>query len=40
MKFVNDKNALVFYHNGEMTRIEPWGEDSFRVLSTMLRNFS
>lgn len=40
MKFVNDNGVLVFYHNGEMARIEPWGRDSFRVRSTMLRTFS
>ena len=40
MRFVNDNGALVFYHNGEMTRIEAWGQDSFRVRSTMLGKFS
>lgn len=31
MRFENDNGALVFYHNGEMVRIEAWGNDSFRV---------
>ncbi len=40
MRFVNDNGALVFYHNGEMSKIEAWGQDSFRVRSTMLGKFS
>ena len=40
MKFINDNGALVFYHNGEMCRIEAWGKDSFRVRSTMLGKFT
>lgn len=40
MRFVNDNGALVFYRNGEMTRIEAWGKDSFRIRSTMLGKFT
>lgn len=40
MKFLEDKGALVFYHNGEMGRIEAWGKDSFRVRATMQAKFS
>ena len=40
MKFVNDNGALVFYHQGEMVRIEAWGEDSFRVRSAMASRFT
>lgn len=40
MRFVNDNNALVFYNNGEMARIEAWGKDSLRVRTTMLGKFS
>ncbi len=40
MRFINDNGALVFYHNGEMTRIESWGKDSFRIRSTMLGEFT
>ena len=40
MKFINDNGALVFYHNGEMGRIEAWGTDSFRVRTTMHQEFS
>ena len=40
MKFINDNGALVFYHNGEMGRIEAWGKDSLRVRTTMHREFS
>ncbi len=40
MKFVDDNGALVFYHGGEMTRIEAWGKDSLRVRSTMLGKYS
>jgi len=29
MKFLDDNGALVFYHNGEMGRIEAW----VRILS-------
>ncbi len=40
MKFINDNGALVFYHNGEMGRIEAWGKDSLRVRTTMHQEFS
>nr|WP_314466396.1 TIM-barrel domain-containing protein [uncultured Clostridium sp.] len=40
MKFLNDNGALVFYHNGEMGRIEAWGKDSVRVRTTMLGKFN
>ncbi|MDK2809233.1 MAG: alpha-D-xyloside xylohydrolase [Clostridiales bacterium] len=40
MKFVEDNGALVFYHNGEMGRIEAWGKDSVRVSATMFDKFS
>lgn len=36
MKFVNDNNALMAYHNGELLRIEAWGRDSLRIRATML----
>jgi len=35
MRFENDNGALVFYRNGEMVRIEAWGEDSLRVRAVM-----
>ena len=35
MRFENEGNALVCYHNGEMLRIEAWGRDALRVRSTM-----
>ena len=35
MRFINEGNALVCYHNGEMLRIEAWGRDALRVRSTM-----
>ena len=40
MRFDIQNNALVFYTNGEMCRIEAWGEDSLRVRSTMLGEFT
>lgn len=40
MRFEKDKGALVFYHQRETVRIEPWGKDSFRVRSTMLSKFT
>ncbi|HJA93934.1 MAG TPA: family 31 glucosidase [Candidatus Eisenbergiella merdipullorum] len=40
MRFVNDNGSLVFYHGGEMTRIEAWGKNAFRVRSTMLGKFT
>ncbi len=39
MRFVNDNGALVCYHNGEMVRIEAWGEDSLRVRAVMGSSF-
>ena len=35
MKFTTDGSALLFHHQGEMVRIEPWGQDSLRVRATM-----
>lgn len=35
MIFENENNALVFYHRGEIVRIEAWGKDSLRVRATM-----
>ena len=40
MKFQEDKSALLFFHQGERVRIEPWGEDSLRVRATMLPDFT
>lgn len=40
MRFENDNGALVFYNQGEKVRIEAWGDDSFRVRSTMLSKFT
>ncbi len=40
MRFVKDNTALVFFHQGEQVRIEPWGKDSFRVRAAMSREFS
>lgn len=40
MRFEKDGSALVCFHQGEQLRIEPWGKDSFRVRSTMQRDFS
>lgn len=40
MRFEKADNALVFYHGGEMGRIEAWGKDSFRVRATKLGKFS
>lgn len=40
MRFVNDNGALVCYHNGEMVRIEAWGEDSLRVRAVMGSSFT
>ena len=40
MRFENDNGALVFYRKGETVRIEAWGEDSFRVRSSMSAKFS
>ena len=40
MQFTIENGALVFYLNGEMTRIEAWGKDSLRVRSTMQGAFT
>ena len=40
MRFVKESSALVFFHQGEQVRIEPWGKDALRVRSTMQRQFS
>lgn len=40
MRFVNDNNALIAYHNGEILRIEAWGKDSLRFRATMLGELS
>ena len=40
MKFVNDNGALVFYHMGEIVRIEAWGKDSLRVRATRQGKFT
>lgn len=40
MRFLDDNGALVFFHNGEIGRIEAWGKDSVRVRTTMLGKFS
>lgn len=40
MRFAIEEGALVFYHNGERTRIEAWGKDSLRVRSTMQGKFT
>ena len=40
MRFVKDNTALMFFHQGEQVRIEPWGKDSFRVRATMGRELS
>lgn len=40
MRFEQDNSALVCFHEGERLRIEPWGQDSLRVRSTMQRDFS
>lgn len=39
-KFVNENNALVCYHQGEILRIEAWGKDSLRVRATMQGQFT
>ena len=33
--FLEAKNALVFKKGNETLMIEPWGEDSFRIRSTL-----
>jgi len=40
MEFKNDKGALVVWHQGEMLRIESWGQNAFRVRSTMYHQFT
>ena len=40
MKFEQDGSALLCFHQGERLRIEPWGQNSLRVRSTMGRDFS
>ena len=40
MRFERDESALVFFHQGERVRIEPWGKDSLRVRACMLPDFS
>ena len=40
MRFERDGSALLCFHQGERLRIEPWGQDSLRVRSTMGRDFS
>lgn len=35
MRFESKDGALLCYNNGEILRIEPWGEDSLRVRATM-----
>ncbi len=39
MRFEKENNALIARINGETLRIEPWGEDSLRVRSTMFSSF-
>ncbi len=40
MGFKREGSALVFYHQGERLKIEPWGRDSLRVRATVLRDFT
>lgn len=40
MGFKQEGSALVFYHQGERLKIEPWGRDSLRVRATVLRDFT
>lgn len=40
MRFDQDGSALVFFHQGERVRIEPWGKNSLRVRATMLPAFT
>ena len=40
MRFERDSSALLCFHQAERLRIEPWGQDSLRVRSTMGRDFS
>ena len=40
MRFEEKDGALLAYHQGEMLRIESWGEDSLRVQATKLGGFT
>ncbi len=40
MRFFEENGALVFQHNGERVRIDPWGRDSLRIRATMLSSFT
>ena len=40
MRFEEKEGALLAYHQGEMLRIESWGEDSLRVRATKLGEFT
>ena len=40
MRFEEKDGALLAYHQGEMLRIESWGEDSLRVRATKLGEFT
>ena len=40
MRFIENDNALIFMHQGELGRIEAWGKDSLRVRSTRRGEFS
>ena len=40
MRFEEKDGALLAYHQGEMLRIEGWGEDSLRVRATRLGGFT
>ena len=40
MRFEEKEGALLAYHQGEMLRIESWGEDSLRVRATKLGGFT
>lgn len=40
MRFEEKDGALLAYHQGEMLRIESWGEDSLRVRATKLGGFT
>ena len=40
MRFEEKDGALLAYHQGEMLRIESWGEESLRVRATKLGGFT
>ena len=40
MRFLEKDGALLAYHQGEILRIESWGEDSLRVRATKLGRFT